>query len=59
MEQKEALELGINLGQHHAFGLMAGRCSAAQAQTLKRLREDKLYLQCDPVWREFCPSISA
>jgi hypothetical protein len=53
--QKGMLELGVNLGQHHAFGLIAGRCSSAQAQTLKRLREDKLYVQCDPIWREFCP----
>ena len=56
MEQQiEALELGINLGQHHAFGLIAGRCSAAQAQTLKRVREERLYVQCEPHWREFCP----
>src|SRR5947208_6941126 len=53
--QNGMLDLGVSLGQHHAFGLIAGKCSGAQAQTLKRVREEKLYLQCEPVWREFCP----
>jgi len=55
MEEKEMLELGIALGQQHAFGAVAGRCSAAQAETLRHIREEKLYLKCNPVWRDFCP----
>jgi hypothetical protein len=37
------MELGFALGQSHTFGLVAGRCSAAQAQGLRQLRESKLY----------------
>jgi hypothetical protein len=36
------------------FGLIADRCSAAQAETLRRVREEKLYLKCSPKWEEFC-----
>jgi hypothetical protein len=49
------LDLGAALGQNQAFSLVAGRCSAAQAATLLRLRQEKKYLQCAPTWREFCP----
>lgn len=48
------LHLGTVLGQNQAFGLMAGRCSAAQAEALLRLREEKLYLHCVSTWKEFC-----
>src|SRR5215471_14052996 len=49
------LELGVILGQNHAFGLIAGRCSAAQAESLARIREEKLYKRCAPTWDDFCP----
>jgi hypothetical protein len=48
------LDLGGVLGQNHAFGLIAGRCSAAQAAGLHRLREQKLYKRCAPTWEDFC-----
>jgi hypothetical protein len=48
------LDLGVALGQNQAFSLVAGRCSAAQAATLLRLRQEKKYLQCAANWREFC-----
>ena len=48
------LELGIALGQNQAFAAMAGRCSAAQAAGLRRLREEKLYKRCTEYWEEFC-----
>jgi len=51
----ELLELGVALGQNHAFGLIAGRCSAAQAEALRRLREQKLYKRCTEKWDDFCP----
>jgi hypothetical protein len=54
-EQTELLELGVVLGQNHAFGLIAGRCSAAQAEGLRRLREEKLYRLCTEKWDDFCP----
>ena len=40
------LELGFALGQSHTFGLVAGRCSAAQAHGIRKLREEKLYKEC-------------
>jgi hypothetical protein len=48
------LDLGVVLGQNQAFSLVAGRCSAAQAATLLRLRQEKKYLKCAANWREFC-----
>jgi hypothetical protein len=56
MEAKnDLLKLGVSLGQAHTFGLVAGHCSAAQANHLRRLREEKTYLQMEPQWRDFCP----
>ncbi len=49
------LEVGVALGQNHAFGLIAGRCSAAQAEGLRRLHEEKLYKRCTEKWDDFCP----
>src|ERR1700686_3130267 len=54
-DSAELLELGVALGQNHAFGLIAGRCSAAQAEGLWRLREEKLYKRCTEKWDDFCP----
>jgi hypothetical protein len=51
----ELLDLGVVLGQTHAFALVAGRCSAAQAEGLRRMRQEKLYLRCARSWTEFCP----
>ena len=54
-EAAELLDLGVALGQNQAFSLVAGRCSAAQAATLLRVRQEKKYLKCAANWREFCP----
>ena len=35
--------------------MIAGRCTAAQAAGIRRLRNEKLYLACCPTWEEFCP----
>jgi hypothetical protein len=51
----EMLDLGMVLGQNQAFGFLAGRCSAAQAETIRRLRNEKLYKRVTEHWREFCP----
>ncbi len=42
------------LGESHAFGVVAGRCTAAQAIAMRRLREEKLYRSLAAEWREFC-----
>jgi hypothetical protein len=49
------LELGVVLGQNHAFGLIAGRCSAAQADAIRHIREEKLFKKCTEKWDDFCP----
>src|ERR1035438_9549514 len=50
----ETLDLGRLLGQRRAFGAVAGRCSAAHAQLLRRIRQEKLYRPVAPSWRAFC-----
>src|SRR3974390_2597486 len=54
-EDVQLMELGFALGQNHTFGLLAGRCSAAQAQGIRRLREEKLYKRCCEKGDDFCP----
>src|ERR1017187_8989897 len=53
-DPRAALDLGRLLGQRRAFGAVAGRCSAAHAQLLRRMRDEKLYLPLAPSWRDFC-----
>ena len=48
------LDLGSAMGQCHTFGMIAGRCSAAHAATLKRVREERHYLRVSDSWRAFC-----
>lgn len=50
----EMLDLGMVLGQNQAFGFLAGRCSAAQAESIRRLRNEKLYKRVTEHWKEFC-----
>jgi len=54
-EETAAFDLGEMLGRRQAFGTVAGRCSAADAECLRRIREQKLYLQRAATWQEFCP----
>jgi hypothetical protein len=42
------------LGQRRAFAAVAGRCSAAHAQLLRRIHDEKLYLPHAPSWEKFC-----
>ena len=54
-EVAESLDLGSILGQLQAFEMISGRCSAAQAASLRQLREDKAFHRVTRRWREFCP----
>ncbi len=54
-DRQDAFELGEMLGQRRAFGAVAGRCSAADVECIRRIRERKLYLQRSQSWKEFCP----
>ena len=38
-DEQQILELGMALGQRRAFGMVAGRCTAAQAECLRNVRE--------------------
>jgi hypothetical protein len=49
-----AVDLGRLLGQRRAFSALGGRCSAAHAQLLRRIRDEKLYRAVAPSWRTFC-----
>ena len=51
----EPFNLGLALGLNQAFGVVAGRCSAAQAAAFCRIREEKLYKRYTSDWRQFCP----
>jgi hypothetical protein len=46
--------LGQWMGRREAFGLVAGRCSAAEIQILSQIREQKLYESLTCNWEEFC-----
>jgi hypothetical protein len=49
------LQLGVALGQSQTFSSVAGWCAAAQAETLRYVREQKLFKQYAPTWEQFCP----
>ena len=42
------------LGRREAFGMIAGRCSAADIECLRQIRDRKLYLEVAPNWDQFC-----
>jgi hypothetical protein len=42
------------LGRREAFSLVAGRCSAADVECMRRIRDGKLYLGRALDWEEFC-----
>jgi hypothetical protein len=48
------LDLGCALGRSQAFGLVASKCSAAQAQYLLLIREQRQYQALGLSWEEFC-----
>jgi hypothetical protein len=58
MEEKSRIEnvfdVGTWLGRKQAFGVMAGRCSAADAECLIEIKDKELYLELEPTWEDFC-----
>src|ERR1700686_1659316 len=48
------LEVGTWLGRHQAFGLIANKCSAADAACLREIRDNKHYRALGLTWEEFC-----
>jgi len=53
-DPKEMMELGTWLGRHQAFGLIANRCSAADAECLKQMRDSGRYKKLGMTWAAFC-----
>src|SRR5262249_13199135 len=51
---RRMVELGNWMGRREAFGLMAGRCSAADAECLRRMRDDRSYRDLNCSWEDFC-----
>ena len=49
-----SLDLGRSIGQGQAFGLIASKCSSAQAQCLKSIRDQRLYESLGLSWEDFC-----
>jgi CRISPR/Cas system-associated endoribonuclease Cas2 len=47
-------ELDQLLGERRAFSRIADSCSAADAECLRRMREEKLYLTKNLNWAQFC-----
>jgi hypothetical protein len=54
MNEPQAPDLHRLLGQRRAFAAVAGRCSAAHAQLLRQIHDEKLYLPHAPTWEAFC-----
>jgi hypothetical protein len=50
----QGILLGQWMGRREAFGLIAGRCSAADIEILRRMKDEKLYVTLDCTWDEFC-----
>src|SRR5208337_1815269 len=50
----EAFDVGTWVGRKQAFALVAGRCSAADAEILFEIREKKLFRTVEPTWEDFC-----
>jgi hypothetical protein len=50
-----SFNLGQWMGRREAFGLIAGRCSAAEIEIVKKIRDEKLYQSYSRDWEEFCP----
>lgn len=45
------------LGRREAFALIAGRCSAAEVESLRRIRTERVYRRRARTWEEFCSQI--
>jgi len=60
MSEKKSENLvgfGKWLGRREAFSLVAGRCSAADAQCLRELRESKEYRELGLNWEDACKQL--
>ena len=54
VDEAALLEVGTWLGRHQAFGLIASKCSAADAACLREIRDNKHYRVLGLSWEDFC-----
>ncbi|PWU09910.1 MAG: hypothetical protein C5B51_05295 [Terriglobia bacterium] len=47
-------DLGTWLGRRQAFGMMAGKATAADAECLRQIRDRRLYRSKTAKWSDFC-----
>jgi hypothetical protein len=52
--ENTALDIGRTIGQGQAFGLLASKCSAAQAQCLQAIREQRHFEALGLTWEDLC-----
>jgi hypothetical protein len=56
--QEKGTEKGVNLGtwlgRREAFAQVAGRCSAADAACIRKMREERQYRELGMNWEQFC-----
>jgi len=50
----QAFDVGAWAGRRQAFALVAGRCTAADADILYEIREQQLFLHIEKNWEDFC-----
>jgi hypothetical protein len=55
----ELFDAGAWIGRQQAFSLVGSKCSAAQAQCLREIRESRAYERLGVTWDEFCPRYAA
>ena len=48
------IELGKWMGRRDAFGQVAGRCSAAEIESLRQIHDGKMYQRLNSTWDQFC-----
>lgn len=51
---QDAVELGTWIGRKQAFSLIAGRCSAADAECIRQMRNKRAYRAVGLNWDRFC-----
>ena len=54
IKTEDMIELGTWMGRKQAFALIAGRCSAADAECIRQLRSCKTYRSLGLNWDRFC-----
>lgn len=52
---KDILTAGAAIGRQQAFAVVAAKCSAAQAVTIRQIKESGCYEELGFTWQEFCP----